>query len=195
MNDADLNDFDDNLDVENINSVRYDDETIVWEGKPSQWVNIGTYIWWSIFLIAASTFLYVWANGYSSKYSYIINESVQWVCYGLIIVSILSMMHAFLYVHYEYTIITHNKITEKKGITRYFQQVLFCEISDIKDIKSPPAGLLSLVGLSNLVIETVDDDQPLITIRAIEDRDKLISRLHPIWRKLRMERKGYFGDR
>ena len=89
---------------------------------------------------------------------------------------------------------TRNKIKEAKGITSIFRQELFCEISDIKDINSPPAGLLGLVGLSTLVIET-NDDQPIIKIRAIKNRDQLIEKLLPIWRKLKIERKGYFGDR
>ena len=103
------------------------------------------------------------------------------------------MLTTYLTVKYEHTVITKNKIKEAKGITRIFRQELFCEISDIKDIKSPPAGLLGLVGLSTLLIETNDDDQPLIKIRAIINRDQLISVCLPVWRKLKLERKGYFG--
>jgi hypothetical protein len=54
----------------------------------------------------------------------------------------------------ERTTITRNKIKEAKGISSIFRQELFCEISDINDVKSPPAGLMGLLGLSTLVIET-----------------------------------------
>lgn len=122
-------------------------------------------------------------------------ELVHWGCIILMSLSILNILYAYLSVHYEHTVITRNKIKEAKGITSIFREELFCEISDITDIKSPPAGLLGILGLSNLVIETNDDDQPTIKIRAIKNRDDLVNTLHPIWRKLKMERKGYFGDR
>lgn len=183
------------LDTENQSSVSYNDETVIWEGRPSQWVNVGTFLWWGAFLIASSVLLVLWRSGLSDGYSQVIAEAVYWACYGLMGLSILSMVYAYLSVRYEHTVITRNKIKEAKGITSIFRQELFCEISDIKDINSPPAGLLGLVGLSTLVIETNDDDQPIIKIRAIRNRNQLIEKLLPIWRKLKIERKGYFGDR
>jgi len=38
------------------------------------------------------------------------------------------------------------------------------------------------------------DDQPIISIRAIPDRDALIKLLLPVWRKAKMDRKGYFAE-
>lgn len=38
-------------------------------------------------------------------------------------------------------------------------------------------------------------DQQVITIRAIRHRDELVSKLLPIWRELKQERRGYFADR
>lgn len=183
------------VDTENQKSVFYDDETVIWEGRPSQWVNLGTFLWWGVFLIGSAVSLFLWGAGLNDGYRALINEAVYWVCYGLMGLSITSILYAYLSVHYEYTVITRNKIKEAKGITSIFRQELFCEISDIKDINSPPAGLLGLVGLSTLVIETNDDDQPIIKIRAIKSREQLIEKLLPIWRKLKIERKGYFGDR
>lgn len=183
-------------DTTSATSVAYDDETIIWEGRPSQWVNLGTFIWWAVFLIA-SIYLIITAEdrGLYLESASLIDKAVHWGCYSLMAISILSIIYAYLSVHYEYTVITRNKIKEAKGITNIFRQELFCEISDIKDVKSPAAGLLGLLGLSSVVIETNDDDQPIIKIRAIKNRDVLINKLLPIWRELKMERKGYFGDR
>ena len=176
-------------------SVSYDDESVIWEGRPSQWVNFGTFLWWGLFLIGSWLFVVLWGAGLKDDYTTIIVDVVYWVCYGLMSLSVLSILYAYLSVRYEHTVITRNKIKEAKGITSIFRRELFCEISDIKDVNSPPAGLLGLVGLSTLVIETNDDDQPIIRIRAIKNRDLLIEKLLPIWRKLKIERKGYFGDR
>jgi hypothetical protein len=101
---------------------------------------------------------------------------------------------SYLTVKCERTVITRNKIKEAKGITSIFRQELFCEMSEVSNIKSPPAGLMGLFGLSTLVLETKDADQPIIRIRAIRNRDELVQKILPIWRKLKMDRKGYFGD-
>ncbi len=195
MNDNDTAQLMEEMDAEEKPFVSYDDETIIWEGRPSQWVNFGTFLWWGIFLIGSGFFVLLWGTGLNEGYSAFIDEAVYWVCYGLITLSVLSILYAYLSVRYEHTVITRNKIKEAKGITSIFRRELFCEISDIKDVNSPPAGLLGLVGLSTLVIETNDDDQPIIKIRAIKNREQLIEKLLPIWRKLKIERKGYFGDR
>lgn len=191
MNDTDLDQSENNENTD----VSYKDETIVWEGRPSQWVNLGTYVWWMMFLIGAVTAMSLWNAGFGENYPDGISSAVSWVGKGLIFLSIISMLLAYLTVHYEHTVITRNKIKESKGITSIFRQDLYCEISDIKDIKSPPAGIMGILGLSTLVIETNDDDQALIKIRGIKHREDLIQLILPIWRKLKVDRKGYFGDR
>lgn len=178
-----------------VKNVPFDDETIIWEGSPSQWVNIGTYIFWSFFLLASFLLLKVWNGGQSEGYTETVDLIVPWAAYALIVISVFVILMAYLTVRYEYTVITRNKIKESKGITRIFRRDLFCELSDVEDVKSPPAGIMGLLGLSNLVIETSDADQPVITIRAIRNREQLINDFLPIWRKLKMDRKGYFGER
>lgn len=176
-------------------AVAYDDESVIWSGKPSQWVNFGTFLWWGIFSIVALVFLFVWSGSLGKSYSPFIQDVVSYSCKAIVALSVSSIVYAYLSIFYQKIEITQNKIKETKGITRIFQQDLFAEISDITDIKSPAAGLLGIVGLSNLIIETNDSDQPIIRVRAIpvSEREKLISVLQPIWRQLKIERKGYFG--
>ena len=183
------------MDTPSEATVAYDDESIIWEGRPSQWVNFGTYLWWAVILIAATTFLVLWTHGLRDGYSSAVDTFACWASYTLCGFALFSIAISYLTVFYEHTVITKNKIKEAKGITSIFRQELFCEISDIRDVKSPPAGVLGLLGLSTLIIETNDEDQPIIKIRAIKDRELLIEKLLPIWRKLKIERKGYFGDR
>lgn len=185
----------DEADILAAKNVSYDDETIIWEGSPSQWVNLGTYIFWSIFLLGSILLLKVWEAGLNEGYTDVVKLIVPWAAYTLMAISILVILLAYLIVRCEYTVVTRNKIKESKGITSIFRRDLFCELSDVKDVKSPPAGILGLLGLSSLVIETSDADQPIIIIRAIRNREQLISDFMPIWRKLKIDRKGYFGDR
>ena len=174
--------------------MKYDDESVIWEGGPSQWVNLFSFIWWFALFIAALALSVLWDAGLSDGVEEYISTGVSMVCNIVMGMALLSVLHAYLSVRYEHTTITRNKIKEAKGITRIFRQEKYCELSDISDMKSPAAGLLGLLGLSTLVIETKDDDQPVIHIRAIRERENLISIILPVWRKMRMDRKGYFEN-
>jgi len=188
----------DELDLINCSNdtadISYDDETIIWEGKPSQWLNIGEYMFWSIVWLSAIYIYFAWnIEGLSAQYSEF--ESLYTILlYVLAIIPPIMMIWAWLVIHYEKTEITRNKITEYKGVTRFFSDGKDCEIAKIDDIKMPPAGILSLVGCATLILMTSDDDQPIIKIRAIKDRDKLKTIIYPIWRKLYNDRKGYFNN-
>lgn len=174
--------------------VSYDNEEVVWEGSPSQIVNLGGFIFWGLVFAAAGVGLVLWNAGLKEQYTPLIDQVVRYSIYGLLIVGVLNVLMSYLTVKCERTVITRNKIKEAKGITSIFRQELFCEMSEVSDIKSPPAGLMGLFGLSTLVLETKDADQPIIRIRAIRSRDELVQKILPIWRKLKMDRKGYFGD-
>lgn len=185
--------------MKNSNTLNYDDETVVWEGSPSQWVNSGKFLWWLAVLISSVGFQISWSKGLinPSLISPVLNnpilsDVVNWVAFGLATLSILMMLYAYLSVRSEHTTITRNKIKESKGITSIFRKELYCELSDVNDIKSPPAGLMGLVGLSTLVLVTQDNDQAVISIRGIRNRDVLINKIQPLWRKLKIDRKGYF---
>ena len=174
--------------------VSYDNEEVVWEGSPSQIVNLGGFIFWGLVFAAAGVGLVLWNAGLKEQYTPLIDQVVRYSIYGLLIVGVLNVLMSYLTVKCERAVITRNKIKEAKGITSIFRQELFCEMSEVSDIKSPPAGLMGLFGLSTLVLETKDADQPIIRIRAIRNRDELVQKILPIWRKLKMDRKGYFGD-
>ena len=175
-------------------NLSYDDESIVWQGRPSQWVNIGVFLFWSLFALCSLVFMFIWNYSMAQDYSDFIGSTVAITLWGIIGISLLNILVAYLTTRYELTVITKNKIKESKGITCFFQVDRFAEISDITDIQSPAAGLLSIWGLASITILTNDEDQPSIKIRAIRDRDHLIDKLLPIWRELKIERKGYFGQ-
>lgn len=175
-------------------NLAYDDETVVWEGRPSQWVNFSTFVFWTLVGMASFIFMAVWNSQMSQEYSALIGTSVVACLWLVIAMSVLNILIPFLTTHFERTVITRNKIKESKGITRLFQVDRFAEISDIKDIQSPAAGLLAIWNLASIKILTKDEDQPVINIRAIRNRDELINKLLPIWRELKIERKGYFGS-
>ena len=141
--------------------VSYDNEEVVWEGSPSQIVNLGGFIFWGLVFAAAGVGLVLWNAGLKEQYTPLIDQVVRYSIYGLLIVGVLNVLMSYLTVKCERTVITRNKIKEAKGITSIFRQELFCEMSEVSDIRN---------------------------------RDELVQKILPIWRKLKMDRKGYFGD-
>ncbi|MBX2807172.1 MAG: hypothetical protein KTR20_00940 [Cellvibrionaceae bacterium] len=176
-------------------SIAFNDETLIWAGKPAQIVNVWNYFCCLCAIVFSCYSLWYWHHELSIGYEYLTPYIVpffQWIIIG----SLLFILYCYLDVFYEKTIITHNKIHEQKGITRFFRHEKYCEISDIRDIKSPAPGIiLGLCKLATVVIETNDDDQPIIMIRAIKNREKLVADILPVWRKLKLDRKGFFADR
>lgn len=191
-----MSDIEDNIETDSLSlggTVSYDDENIVWQGRPSQWVNLGAFLFW-LFIWTLPALLYFYWNHEELNSKYYEYEAVySSIILVLSILPPLMILWAWLDVFYQQTIVTRNKIIERRGITKIFSNEENCEISDIEDIKAPPAGILALVGLATLVLITKDMDQPVIIIKAIKDREELQNKLTPIWRKLRIERKGFFA--
>ena len=172
--------------------ISYSDETLLWVGRPSQWVNLPVFIVWLTTFVAASVFLVLWHLGFKLQYPPLYQQFIPIIGYSIMALALVFTIIAYLTVANELTRITANKIEESAGIISIFRQKKYCEISDITDITSPPPGLLGLFGLASVVILANDDDQPIIRIRAIRNRDQLIEMLMPVWRKLRMDRRAYF---
>lgn len=91
-------------------NLAYDDETIVWEGRPSQWVNFGTFIFWTIAMIAVLVFMAVWNGGMNEGYSELIDTVVIATLWTVVVIAVLNIVLPYLQTHYEYTVITKNKI-------------------------------------------------------------------------------------
>ena len=83
------------------------------------------------------------------------------------------------------------KLAFSQGI---FQKIKFCELSKVTDIEAPSAGLLGLLGLSDIVFTTKDADQPVIRIRGIKNREQVLEKIFPAWRRVKVDRRGYFWE-
>lgn len=173
----------------------YSDETIVWQGSPSQWLNLGNYIFYGFLWSLSPTFVLLW-HGLGYQYSYSEHEQLyQSMVLAFAIMPPCFLFWAWLKLKCERITITKNKITEASGVSAIFRDEKYCEIADVYDIKSPPAGLLALVGRASLVLLTRDEDQPVIKLRAIKNRDQVKNMLFPLVRELTKDRKTYFKDK
>jgi hypothetical protein len=177
--------------ISDDNFLSFTDETLIWEGSPSQWLNLGKFIWWgSVALLALIVLVGFYGLGYRQRYA-----DYQHIITGISVLMLLMASSCIgfhvLLLKLQKTSISCNKITESRGFTEIFRKENYCELSDVLDVLLPPAGWLALVGRGDLVITTLDADQTEIRIRAIKHRKKLKEKLIPLVRRLRAERRGF----
>lgn len=178
--------------------IAYDDNRVIWAGSPSQWVNAPKVAAWFLLIAGALYGRYAWYQSwvYELPVSWPLggmSKAVDYIALGAMVLPALVLGYHVLYVLYERTTITTNKIEEQRGITDIFRKTKHCELAKVLDIESPPAGILALVGIADIELKTSDEDQPIIRIRGLRNRDKLVETILPIWRALRKERREYFS--
>ncbi len=171
--------------------LSYTDETVIWSGRPSLWLNFGKVLWWlTVWLLGPILWLSWRFTDYQTKYpqlEYLVNPTAI----SLMTIPIFFLLHKWFKLKSECITITNNKITQASGFTVFFRSEKYCELSDVTDVEAPAAGLLGFVGRASLILKTSDDDQPIIEIKAIKNRDELRDQLIPLIRRLRVERRGF----
>lgn len=175
-------------------SVSYDDQSVLWSGRPSQWVNAKVYFVSALFAGSALWANIRWGEDLAYRFPELSTRALDVAALSVVVLTFLVCAYGYLSVRYEKTTITPNKIREERGITRIFRRISFCELSKVTDIQGPPAGLLGILGLADIVFVTKDTDQASIKLRAIKDRDAVLARFMPAWRRVKVERRGYFWE-
>jgi membrane protein YdbS with pleckstrin-like domain len=168
--------------------VSYHDETILWRGSPSQWLNVARYLWWfTIGSVGIGLLVYWYGFGGQAQIPRL--EPVILILSAALI-GWAAVMITYFWVRLRCyrTIISQNRITIAIGLTALFRSERYCELSDVIDIEAPAPGIMGLVGLGTLVLRTNDPDQPVIEIEAIRNRMELRDALMPLIRRLRVER-------
>jgi len=168
--------------------VAYHDETVIWSGSPSQWVNFQKYFWWfCIGAIGCAPLVYWYGFGGQDQLPKL--GPVVIIFSGLVMGwSALIILYHWIKLRCNHVSITQNKITIATGFTALFRSEKYCELSDVIDVEAPAPGLMGLLGLGSLVLRTNDSDQPEITIMALRNRVELRDALMPLIRRLRVER-------
>ena len=171
--------------------IEYDDETTLWESYPSQWLNFHYYlIYGCIWLITPA--IYILAP---EKVMQLLGSSLLIPLAGTLLISPpLIMLYHYFNLRCQVTKLTRNQIIETSGITVIFRRSKYCEVSDITDISTPPAGLLGLVNRATLTIKTIDETQPIIKFRGIKNIETLITIINPLRRKQRIDRRIYMNN-
>ncbi|MEJ2682594.1 MAG: PH domain-containing protein [Gammaproteobacteria bacterium] len=171
--------------------VSYHDETLLWKGSPSQWLNFGRYMMWlAVASLGVGLLVYWYVLGGQFQFPQFPELTILVLPVGAVVIgwSFIMILFNWLRLSCHRITITQNKITVSTGLTVFFRSERYCELSDVIDIEAPAPGLMGIVGLGSLLLRTNDTDQPEIYIHAIHNRTELRDALMPLVRRLRVER-------
>lgn len=135
------------------------EETVVWEGSPSQWCNFG-YYFRCVFVILL---LIIPVLGILPSY---LNE-VSYTAFLQFSIVVFLIGSCFILSRYLITVchkvtLTDQRIIERTGV--FSKETNEIEIYRIKDIRLIEPFWYRLISLSNLVIESTDLNYPLYVI-------------------------------
>jgi hypothetical protein len=147
------------------------EESLVWSGSPSQWLNFG---WFAACLIAAVGFI---AGG--------IIVSQPLVAAGALIPGVIALSKA-LTVRTTRIEVTTERITTTIGI--FSRQKWDMELYRAKDTMLHEPFLLRLVGRASIQIISSDRTSPTITLRALPNAEWLRQQIRANVERLRLQR-------
>ncbi len=131
-------------------------ERTVWEGRPSQVINLGAYLLWGL-VVLVSAVLGIWfrASGYA------------WLAVIPILVALFMMLWKYLDVRVRRIELTTERVRTYRGILS--KQIDELEIYRIKDSRVLQPIYLRILGLGTVQLETSDKFIPEVRLHAIRD--------------------------
>lgn len=135
------------------------EETLLWKGSPSQWTNLGAYLFWLSVAAAMVAAYYLYLTEYGPV-----------VLAGLA-VPVLFMFVRWLQTRFHTYEVTTERIRTSTGILSRRTSEL--ELYRIRDYATIEPFWLRVVGRGHLVIETADRSNPRFVLRAVPDVAKL----------------------
>ncbi len=136
------------------------EEPTVWEGRPSQVINLGAYLLWGL-VVVVSAVLGIWfrASGYA------------WLVVIPILVGLFMMLWNYLDVRVRRIELTTERVRTYRGILS--KQIDEMEIYRIKDSRVLQPIYLRIFGLGTVELETSDRSNPEVQLYAIRDPREL----------------------
>jgi uncharacterized membrane protein YdbT with pleckstrin-like domain len=147
------------------------DETIVWTGSPSQWLNTA---WFAASLVGAAVFVVA---------GVITGQPI--VAAGALIPAVLALSK-YLTVRTTRIEVTTERITTTVGI--FSRHKWDIELYRVKDTTLHEPFLLRLVGRANIRIISSDRAQPTVTLSALPDAERLRQQIRANVERLRLAR-------
>ncbi|ACB75298.1 PH domain-containing protein [Opitutus terrae] len=128
-----------------------EEETVIWQGSPSQWTNFGAYVFWLVVTAAIVAAYFFTAAG-------------PLVLLALA-VPVLALFIRWLQTRYHVYEITTQRIRTRAGILSRHTTEL--ELYRVRDYALVEPFWLRLVGRGHLVLETADRSNEQVVLRAV----------------------------
>jgi membrane protein YdbS with pleckstrin-like domain len=131
-------------------------ERTVWEGRPSQVINLGAYLLWGL-VVLVSAALGFWYQDFG----------YAWLAVIPILVGLFMMLWKYLDVRVRRIELTTERVRTHRGILS--KQIDELEIYRIKDSRVRQPLFLRIFGLGTVELETSDRTNPEVKLHAIRD--------------------------
>ncbi len=186
-------DEDSHVDTKNVR-MEGEGDSVIWVGRPSQWVNMPAIIFYSLL-----------AFGIVIGRSYILNSEYVWeyrqyihyldyVCIAVLSLLVLKALYKVLSIYYTKYELTNERLIEFTGITSVFQNGEPLELYNIYDYQFPQPLLLAFCRRGSLRLLTHDANQPEVYLYAIKRRREVYEAIRVRVEELRQSKKAYFND-
>jgi uncharacterized membrane protein YdbT with pleckstrin-like domain len=147
------------------------EETVVWSGSPSQWLNIG---WYLTSLIGIAVLIVV----------AVLTE--QPLISALALIPVIAILVQYLKVRSTRIDVTTERITTTVGI--FSRRKWDMELYRVKDTMLHEPFLLRLVRRANVQIISSDRSSPSMTLPALPDAERLRQQIRSNVERLRLKR-------
>jgi membrane protein YdbS with pleckstrin-like domain len=159
------------------------EEKKIWNGSPSQWMGIKSYIVWLIIPISMS----ILSIFFLTDIIYI-----SYFVYAYLFIGLLKSFWIFLNIRFNKIKVSNQRLIEENGIFSKITNEL--ELFRVKDIVFEQPFLMRLVGLSIITLITSDKTSPQVSMTGIKGGKSLKEDLRKIVEIERERKKVYERD-
>jgi membrane protein YdbS with pleckstrin-like domain len=159
------------------------EEKKIWNGSPSQWMGIKSYIVWLIIPISMS----ILSIFFLTDIIYI-----SYFVYAYLFIGLLKSFWIFLNIRFNKIKVSNQRLIEENGIFSKITNEL--ELFRVKDIVFEQPFLMRLVGLSIITLITSDKTSPQVSLTGIKGGKSLKEDLRKIVEIERERKKVYERD-
>lgn len=146
------------------------EEKPVWKGSPSHWTRFGTYLFWTLVLVAlaaAGGWLRLGKCAFLGSWGPPIGLGVL----ALLVVPLFVLLRAFLVTRTTRYELTTQRILSSTGV--FSRRTDNLELYRVDDLNVIQPFFLRLAGLANLVVVTSDKTTPTLTLAGLRDANAL----------------------
>jgi uncharacterized membrane protein YdbT with pleckstrin-like domain len=157
-------------------------ERTVWEGSPSQVINLTQYLLWGgIFavLVVAGTFI---VNSMGTTVSPLI---IVLTCVAAAVPVVIAIWKWLVVANTRYELTTQRLRTRRGVLNKYMDEL---ELYRVRDYKLEQPLFLRLFSLSSVILQTSDRSNPELMLRAIPRGDSLREQMRTYVEAARMRR-------